>query len=98
MAGAAAEEGILGAAIRAMEARGLQNIPIKEFREALNKAPTFDEAKSNQDFRQHLVKLKKWMALFGVVTDAQRKMALVYTIDGASALRVAASGCGFFII
>ena len=78
--------GLYGAAREAVEAGGAQNMTPKELRDALAKAPTFDEAKTLQDFRTFLTELYKWLAIYGIVTDAQFKLALIYSIKGASAM------------
>ena len=80
--------GMFDAARQAVEAGGVRNVTAKELRDALHRAPTFDEAKTTQGFRHHLVRFKKWMALYGIVSDCQSKLALVYTIEGASAMRI----------
>ena len=76
------------AARAAVEAHGIGLLPIKELRECCSKAPTFDEGKSVIDFRQHLTRLRRYSALWGVVADVQRKLLLVQSIEGESSLRI----------
>ena len=76
------------AARAAVEAGGVGILPLKELREAFVKTPTYDEAKATTDFRQHLAELRKFAALWGVVAPVQRKLLLIFSIKGESALRV----------
>ena len=80
--------GVYGAARRAVEADGPGLLPLRDLRDALAKVPIYDEGKSRSDFRHHLVRLRKYAALYGVVSPIQRKLLLVYSIDGPSALRI----------
>ena len=55
--------GLFDAARQAVEAGEVRNVTAKELRDALHRAPIFDEAKTMQGFRNHLVRFKKWLAL-----------------------------------
>ena len=83
-----AADAFFRAARDAVEAHGIGMLPIKELRECCSKAPTFDEGKSVIDFRQHLTRLRRYSALWGVVADVQRKLLLVQSIEGESSLRI----------
>mgnify|MGYP001195443540 CR=1 FL=1 len=83
-----AADAFFQAARAAVEAHGIGLLPIKELQECCSKAPTFDEGKSVIDFRQHLTRLRRYSALWGVVADVQRKLLLVQSIEGESSLRI----------